>query len=108
MSQNFKSSEYTVISNTDVPNKKRVAVFNNSEKKELMDYIIGEIYLSDMYSIDTLPITLVKETTIKNFHTRIGGFVNQHQTRTKKINIYFYNNAVCEFINGSSTKLKTR
>ena len=33
MSQNVKYTEYTVISNTDIPNKKRVAVYKDFEKE---------------------------------------------------------------------------
>ena len=86
MSQNAKNTEYTVISKTDIPNKKRVAVFKDSEIEQLQDYLKTEIYrCMEQWE---LPLIITRETTTKNFHAKVGGFVKQNKTRLRRIEIW--------------------
>ena len=86
MSQNVKYTEYTIISGTDIPNKKRVAVFQKSEMSQMLDYIISEIHLCDMKLC--IPVIITRETTTKNFHEKVGGFKKQKESRLRRIEIW--------------------
>lgn len=95
MSQNVKYTEYTIISNTDIPNKKRVAVFKDSEKEIMADYIQSELYLC--YTRCLGPVIITRETTTKNFH---DGFKKQPQTRLRRIVVWDkYNRGLYGFLN---------
>lgn len=83
MSQNVKYTEYTIISNTDIPNKKRVAVFKDSEKEIMADYIQSELYLC--YTRCLGPVIITRETTTKNLH---DGFKKQTGTRLRRIVVW--------------------
>lgn len=82
MSQNVKYTEYTVISNTGISNKKRVAVFNDFEIKAMVDYIHDELF--DMFAF---PVIITRETITKNFHYKVGGFVKQTNSRMRRMEI---------------------
>lgn len=86
MSQNVKYTEYTIISNTDIPNKKRVAVFQKSEMPQMLDYVISEIHLCDVEW--RMPVIITRETTTKNFHEKVGGFKKQKESRLRRIEIW--------------------
>lgn len=86
MSQNVKYTEYTIISNTNIPNKKRVAVFQKSEMTQMLDYVISEIHLCDVEW--RMPVIITRETTTKNFHEKVGGFKKQSGTRLRRIVVW--------------------
>ncbi len=98
MSQNVKYTEYTIISNTDIPNKKRVAVFKDIEKEIMADYIQSELYLC--YTRCLGPVIITRETTTKNFHEKVGGFKKQPGTRLRRIAVWDeYNRGLYGFLN---------
>lgn len=95
MSQNVKYTEYTIISNTNIPNKKRVAVFKDSEKEIMADYIQSELYLC--YTRCLGPVIITRETTTKNFH---DGFKKQSGTRLRRIVVWDeYNRGLSGWLN---------
>jgi hypothetical protein len=95
MSQNVKYTEYTIISNTNIPNKKRVAVFKDSEKEIMADYIQSELYLC--YTRCLGPVIITRETTTKNFH---DGFKKQTGTRLRRIVVWDkYNRGLSGLLN---------
>ena len=98
MSQNVKYTEYTIISNTNIPNKKRVAVFKDSEKEIMADYIQSELYLC--YTRCLGPVIITRETMTKNFHEKVGGFKKQPRTRLRRIVVWDkYNRGLYGFLN---------
>ena len=95
MSQNVKYTEYTIISNTKIPNKKRVAVFKDSEKEIMADYIQSELYLC--YTRCLGPVIITRETTTKNLH---DGFKKQTGTRLRRIVVWDeYNRGLSGWLN---------
>jgi len=95
MSQNVKYTEYTIISNTNIPNKKRVAVFKDSEKELMADYIQSELYLC--YTRCLGPVIITRETTTKNLH---DGFKKQTGTRLRRIVVWDeYNRGLSGWLN---------
>ncbi len=98
MSQNAKSTEYTIISKTKISNKKRVAVFKSSEIEQMQDYLKAELYRCAEEWV--LPVMITRETTTKNFHAKIGGFVEQNKTRLRKIEVWDeYNRGLSDWLN---------
>ena len=83
MSQNVKYTEYTIISNTNIPNKKRVAVFQKSEMTQMLDYIKFELSVCAHRCYG--PMIIMRETTTKNFH---DGFKKQTGTRLRRIVVW--------------------
>ena len=95
MSQNVKYTEYTIISNTKIPNKKRVAVFKDIEKDIMLDYIKFELSVCAHQCYG--PIIITRETTTKNFH---DGFKKQTGTRLRRIVVWDeYNRGLSGWLN---------
>ena len=95
MSQNVKYTEYTVISDTDIPNMKRVAVYKDFEKEIMMDYLKSELDRCAHYCYG--PIIITRETTTKNFH---DGFQKQPGTRLRRIVVWDkYNRGLSNWLN---------
>ena len=95
MSQNVKYTEYTVISNTDISNKKRVAVFKDFEKEIMMDYIKFELSVCAHRCYG--PMIIMRETTTKNFH---DGFKKQKESRLRRIVVWDeYNRGLSSWLN---------
>lgn len=95
MSQNVKYTEYTIISNTGVLNKKRVAVFQDIEKDIMLDYIKFELSVCAHRCYG--PMIIMRETTTKNFH---DGFKKQTGTRLRRIVVWDeYNRGLFGWLN---------
>lgn len=95
MSQNVKYTEYTIISNTNIPNKKRVAVFQDIEKDIMLDYIKFELSVCAHRCYG--PMIITRETTTKNFH---DGFKKQTGTRLRRIVVWDeYNRGLSGWLN---------
>lgn len=98
MSQNVKYTEYTIISNTDIPNKKRVAVFQKSEMTQMLDYIKFELSVCAHRCYG--PMIITRETTTKNFHEKVGGFKKQKESRLRRIVVWDeYNRGLFGWLN---------
>ena len=95
MSQNVKYTEYTIISNTNIPNKKRVAVFQDIEKDIMLDYIKFELSVCAHRCYG--PMIIMRETTTKNFH---DGFKKQKESRLRRIVVWDeYNRGLSGWLN---------
>jgi hypothetical protein len=95
MSQNVKYTEYTIISDTDIPNKKRVAVFQDIEKDIMLDYIQSELSVCAHRCYG--PMIITRETTTKNFH---DGLKKQTGTRLRKLVVWDkYNRGLSGWLN---------
>ncbi|MBO7656345.1 MAG: hypothetical protein J6S80_01295 [Alphaproteobacteria bacterium] len=98
MSQNVKYTEYTIISNTNIPNKKRVAVFKDIEKDIMLDYIKFELSVCAHRCYG--PMIIMRETMTKNFHEKVGGFKKQTGTRLRRIVVWDeYNRGLFGWLN---------
>ena len=98
MSQNVKYTEYTIISNTKIPNKKRVAVFQKSEMTQMLDYIKFELSVCAHRCYG--PMIITRETMTKNFHEKVGGFKKQPRTRLRRIVVWDeYNRGLSGWLN---------
>lgn len=95
MSQNVKYTEYTIISNTDISNQKRVAVFKDVEKDIMLDYIKSELSVCVHRCYG--PIIITRETITKNFH---DGFKKQPKNRLRRIVVWDeYNRGLSSWLN---------
>lgn len=95
MSQNVKYTEYTIISNTNIPNKKRVAVFKDIEKDIMLDYIKFELSVCAHRCYG--PVIITRETTTKNLH---DGFKKQKESRLRRIVVWDeYNRGLSGWLN---------
>ena len=78
MSQNTKSTEYTVVTDTGIPKKKRVAVFSDSEIEQMLSHMKSELYEECYHSV-----LVMRETTTTNNHK--DGDKKQVNTRIRRI-----------------------